>query len=111
MYATMKQRTDWMPAARHKRSQNAGVVSTLAEEVVLVDALMRISIQTESDATRGIAAEQNNTRFSSNECCDVGLSELEAMSTLAGPRLRAGDALHLHNPLREGLPTIRSGCK
>jgi hypothetical protein len=26
MYATMKQRTDWMPAARHKRSQNAGVV-------------------------------------------------------------------------------------
>jgi hypothetical protein len=24
--ATMKQRTDWMPAVRHKRSQNAGVV-------------------------------------------------------------------------------------
>src|ERR1700720_634512 len=28
------------------------------------------------------------TRFSSNECCDVGLSELEAMSALPGPRLR-----------------------
>src|SRR5258706_1740774 len=27
----------------------------------------------------------------SNECCDVGLAELEAMSVLAGPRLRAGD--------------------
>src|SRR5467141_4106861 len=31
------------------------------------------------------------TRFSSNECCDVGLSELEAMSVRAGPRLLAGD--------------------
>src|SRR4029077_4376053 len=28
------------------------------------------------------------TRFSSNQCCDVGLSELGAMSVLAGPRLR-----------------------
>src|SRR5229473_1167415 len=33
------------------------------------------------------------TRFSSNECCDVGLSEFEAMSVLAGPRLRAGDGV------------------
>jgi hypothetical protein len=31
------------------------------------------------------------TRFSSNECFDVGLSELEAMSVLAGPRLLADD--------------------
>jgi len=29
------------------------------------------------------------TRFSTNECCDVGLSELEAMSVRAGPRLLA----------------------
>src|SRR6266478_4695979 len=36
--------------------------------------------------------EKRYTRFSPNECCDVGLSELEAMSVLAGPRLRAGDA-------------------
>src|ERR1700730_3947010 len=63
MYATMKQRTDWMPAVRHKRSQNAGVVYTLAEEVVPVDALMRISFRTKSDATRGIAAEQNIRDF------------------------------------------------
>ena len=58
-----------------------------------MDALMRISFRTESDATRGITAKENiRTRgFSSNECCDVGLSELEAMSVLAGPRLRAGD--------------------
>jgi hypothetical protein len=28
---------------RHKRSQNAGLAYTLAEEVVTVDALMRIS--------------------------------------------------------------------
>jgi hypothetical protein len=62
---------------------------------VPVDALMRISFRPESDATRGIAAKQNiRTRgFSSNECCDVGLSELEAMSVLAGPRLRASDGL------------------
>jgi hypothetical protein len=33
------------------------------EEVVPVDALMRISIQTESDATRGITAEQNIRGF------------------------------------------------
>jgi hypothetical protein len=38
-------------------------VSTLAEEVVPRDALMRISIQTESDATRGITAEQNIRGF------------------------------------------------
>src|SRR2546423_15288302 len=63
MYATMKQRTDCMPAFRHKRSQNAGVVQTLAEEVVPVDALMRISFRTESDATRGITAEQNIRGF------------------------------------------------
>jgi hypothetical protein len=38
------------------------------------------------------AIQQNNIRqFSSNECCDVGLSEFEAISALAGPRLRAGD--------------------
>jgi hypothetical protein len=37
------------------------------------------------------AIQQNNIRqFSSNECCDVGLSEFEAISGLAGPRLRAG---------------------
>jgi len=29
------------------------------------------------------------TRFSSNECCNVGLWELEAISVLAGPQLRA----------------------
>src|SRR5438094_8756965 len=91
MYATMKQRTDWIPAVRHKRSQNAGVVWTLAEEVVPVDVLMRISFRTESDATRGIIPEQNIRGFRPNECCDVGLSELEAMSVLGGPRLRAGD--------------------
>src|SRR2546427_7261301 len=41
------------------------------------------------------ALQQNRTyaiyAVLSNECCDVGLSELEAMSVLAGPRLRAGD--------------------
>src|SRR5713101_4509138 len=63
---------------------------------------MRISFRTESDATRGIRAEQNIRAFRPNECCDVGLSELEAMSALAGPRLRAD-----HGPFgrdhREGL--------
>ncbi len=39
---------------------------------------------------REITAEEY-TRFSSNESCHVGLSELEAMSLLAGPRLRARD--------------------
>ena len=52
-----------MPAERHKRSQNAGVVYTLVDEVVPVDALMRISFRTESDATRGITAEQNIRDF------------------------------------------------
>jgi hypothetical protein len=32
---------------------------------------------------------------------------LEAMSVLAGPRLRAGDGQPFHNPVREELPTIR----
>jgi len=58
---------------------------------VPVDALMRISFRTEWDATRGITPEQNIRGFRPNECCDVGLSELEAMSVLGGPRLRAGD--------------------
>ena len=73
----------------------------LAGEVVPVDALMRSSFRTESDATRGITTEQNirGFRFSSNECCDVGLSEFEAMSVLAGPRLRAGDGVSGNNPL------------
>jgi hypothetical protein len=38
-------------------------VQTPVEEVVPVDALMRISIQSESDATRGITAEQNIRGF------------------------------------------------
>src|SRR4030088_1156708 len=63
MYATMKQRTDWMPAVRHKRSQNAGVVETLAEGGLPVDVLMRISFRTESDATRDNTAEQNIRGF------------------------------------------------
>jgi hypothetical protein len=37
-----------MPAARHNRSQNAGVVYTLVDEVMaVVDALMMISSRTE----------------------------------------------------------------
>jgi len=45
-YAMMKRPTDWMPLERHKRSQNAGVLYTLVDEVVaIVDALMRISSQ------------------------------------------------------------------
>src|SRR6267378_4109805 len=63
MYATMKQRKDWTPAVRHNRSQNAGVVYTLEEEIVAVDALMRLSFRNESDATRGITAEQNIRAF------------------------------------------------
>ena len=55
-----------------------------------MDALIRISFRNESDAMREITAEEY-TRFSSNESCHVGLWELEAMSLLAGPRLRAGD--------------------
>jgi hypothetical protein len=44
-----------MPAVRHKRSQNAGVVYTLLdfalldEVMVVVDAIMRLSSRTESD--------------------------------------------------------------
>src|SRR5260221_13361882 len=44
----MKSPTDWMPAVRHRRSQNAGVVYALVDEVTaVVDALMRISSRTE----------------------------------------------------------------
>lgn len=39
-----------MPAVRHKRSQNAGVVYTLVDEVMaVVDALMRTSSRTEAE--------------------------------------------------------------
>jgi hypothetical protein len=38
-----------MPAARHKRSRNAGVVQTLEEEVVPADIFMRISFFTNED--------------------------------------------------------------
>jgi hypothetical protein len=62
-----------------------------------VDALMRISFRTESDATRGITAKQSilTHGFSSNECCDVGLSELEAMFVLAGPLLFNSQSAYL----------------
>jgi hypothetical protein len=44
----MKQPTDWMPAVRHKRSQNTRGVFTLVDEVMpVVDALMTISSRTE----------------------------------------------------------------
>src|ERR1700722_7891911 len=44
VYPMMKSPRDWMPAERHKRSQNAGVVYTLVDEVLAtLDALMRIS--------------------------------------------------------------------
>jgi hypothetical protein len=44
----MKHRMDWIPPVRHKRSQNAGVLYTLVDEVMaVVDALMRISLRTE----------------------------------------------------------------
>jgi hypothetical protein len=36
MYPTMKQRADWIPAVRHKRSQNAGVVYTLLDDIMAV---------------------------------------------------------------------------
>src|SRR6266436_2649356 len=46
----MKSPTDWMPAVRHGRSQNAGVVYALVDEVTaVVDALMRISSRTECE--------------------------------------------------------------
>src|SRR6266699_1028225 len=35
-YPMMKSPTDWMPAVRHKRSQNAGVVYALVDEVLVV---------------------------------------------------------------------------
>ena len=48
----MKQRADWMQAARHKRSQNVGVVYTLLDDVmVVVDPLMRLSSRTESECS------------------------------------------------------------
>ena len=40
----MNKATNWMPLVRHKRSQNAGVAYTLADEALAgVDALMTIS--------------------------------------------------------------------
>src|SRR6267378_6748880 len=46
----IKSPTDWMPAVRHRRSQNAGVVYALVDEVTaVVDALMRISSRTECE--------------------------------------------------------------
>src|SRR6266513_541360 len=47
------------------------------------------------------------TRFSSDECCDVGLSELEAMSVRAGPRLLADHGLLFPYRIGEELPTTR----
>src|SRR5712671_6643060 len=82
MYATMKQRKDWTPAVRHNRSQNAGVVYTLEKEIVAVDALMRFSFRTESDATRGITAEQNIRGFrpmsAAMSACRVRLTAVHA---------------------------------
>ena len=46
--AMMNKPTNWMPLVRHKRSQNAGVVYTLVDEVMaVVDALMRTSSRSE----------------------------------------------------------------
>src|SRR5437773_406053 len=48
--------------------------------------------------TTGIPYTGRSYSAAFNERCDVGLSELEAMSVLASPRLRAGDELLGHNP-------------
>jgi hypothetical protein len=46
----MNKKMDWMPPVRHKRSQNAGVVYTLADDVMaVVDSLIRISFRPEGD--------------------------------------------------------------
>jgi hypothetical protein len=46
----MNKKMDWMPPVRHKRSQNAGVVYTLVDDVMaVVDALIKISFRPEGD--------------------------------------------------------------
>jgi hypothetical protein len=40
-YAMMKKTTKLMPLKRHKRSQNTGVVYTLADEATVVESPMR----------------------------------------------------------------------
>ncbi len=43
-YPMMKSPSDWIPAERHNRSQNAGVAYTLVDlAMTAVDAFMRIS--------------------------------------------------------------------
>jgi hypothetical protein len=42
----MNKPTDWIPADRHKRSENAAVVYRLPDEVVaVIDVFIRISLQ------------------------------------------------------------------
>lgn len=50
----MKNKMDWMPPVRHKRSQNAGVLYTLDEGMALVDVLMRSSSEQVNSEARSL---------------------------------------------------------
>ena len=59
----MKKTTKWMPLVRHKRSQNARVLYTLADDgVAVVDALMGVSFRT-------VAEDVEDVRTSSSAAC------------------------------------------
>src|SRR5580704_11877554 len=63
-YPMMNSPRDWIPAARHKRSQNTPLVTPVDEVIGLADALMLVSSRTEGKlrpvATRIVA---NSTPF------------------------------------------------
>src|ERR1700730_3918952 len=69
----MKRTTNWMPLARHKRSQNTLVVYTLVDGgLAMVDALMRLSSRTEGEFRSPAAGGRSAKRFACSPAVAIG---------------------------------------
>src|SRR5262249_40414796 len=69
----------------------------------LADALMKISCLNRIGYERGIYSGTEYKRFSSNECCDLGLLEPEAMAVSVGLHQRQGRWSDVGLPAPDGL--------
>src|SRR5215469_2136168 len=75
-YAMTKRTTNWMPAVRHKRSQNARVAYTLVDDVPgLVDVLMRFPSLTQGDFESPPRVLTHQTTRSRSNPLDDGIGE------------------------------------
>src|SRR5262245_28480956 len=90
-YARTNNPTDWMPAVRHKRSQNAGVAYGLVDGAAIVlDALMMILLGVEAApfSSSGLTPMKPHARARAYET-KVSISQKKSpQNTLRASRLR-----------------------